>query len=537
VSGADGADAAGRPAAHRLVPGALTAAQLRALHAGQGLQALAIDPAAWPAVDAAAARVRRAAQDSAPTYGVNTGFGKLAGTRIGAADLAQLQLNLIRSHSVGVGPPLPPPVLRLMLATKAASLARGASGVRREVIECLLAVLRAGLVPFVPAQGSVGASGDLAPLAHLTLALIGEGEFVDADGRRRPAAQGLADAGIAPLVLQAKEGLALINGTQASTALALHALFAFEPVLEASLVAAALTLDAARGSDGPFDPRIHALRGQPGQIDVAAGCRALLQGSGIRASHLDGDDRVQDPYCLRCQPQVAGACLDTLRHAAAVLLREANAVTDNPLVVAAGAGGDPAADAELLSGGNFHAEPVAQAADAMAVAIAEIGAIAERRIAMLIDSHVSRLPPFLTANAGLNSGFMIAHVTAAALASENKSLAHPASVDSLPTSANQEDHVSMATFAARRLQPMIDNVARIVGIEALAAAQGIEFLRPLRSSLALEQAHARLRARCPAMMADRVPSPDIEAAAAMVADGTLAAVLQALPGLPPLRAA
>jgi histidine ammonia-lyase len=417
---------------------------------------------------------------------------------------------------------------------KAASLARGASGVRRVVIDTLLAVHDAGLVPCVPSQGSVGASGDLAPLAHMTLALMGEGEFV-VDGARRPAAELLHAAGIAPLHLEAKEGLALINGTQASTALALHALFAFEPVLEAALVIGALTVDAARGSDGPFDPRIHALRGQPGQIDVAAHYRALLAGSRIRQSHLEGDDRVQDPYCLRCQPQVVGACLDSLRHAAGVLLREANAVTDNPLVFAPGAEGPGSElNGSMISGGNFHAEPVALAADAMAVAIAEVGAIAERRIAMLIDSNVSRLPPFLTANAGLNSGFMIAHVTAAALASENKSLAHPASVDSLPTSANQEDHVSMATFAARRLQPMTDNVARILGIEWLAAAQAIEFHRPLTSSTVLEQAHALLRECCPAMMQDRYLAPDIEAAAARVADASLARILRTLPAVPAL---
>jgi histidine ammonia-lyase len=315
-----------------------------------------------------------------------------------------------------------------------------------------------------------------------------------------------------------------------STALALHALFAFEPVLEAALVIGALTVDAARGSDGPFDPRIHALRGQPGQIDVAEYYRRLLSGSVIRSSHLQGDDRVQDPYCLRCQPQVVGACLDQLRHAALVLLREANAVTDNPLVFAGVKGG---AD-EVLSGGNFHAEPVALAADAMANAIAEVGAIAERRIAMLIDSNVSRLPPFLASNAGLNSGFMIAHVTAASLASENKSLAHPASVDSLPTSANQEDHVSMATFAARRLQPMIDNVAYILGIEWLAAAQGIEFLRPLRSSPPLEEAHAVLRKHVGAMHEDRLLAPEIASATTLVRNGSLSRILRSLPGLPAL---
>ncbi|MEP7284043.1 MAG: histidine ammonia-lyase, partial [Rubrivivax sp.] len=420
-----------------LHPGQLTLEELQAIHSGR--QPLVMDPAALPAIEASAAVVQRAAAGAAAVYGVNTGFGKLAGTRINAADLATLQRNLIRSHSVGVGAPLAPPVVRLMLALKAASLARGFSGVRPRVIDSLLAVHNADLVPFVPSQGSVGASGDLAPLAHMTLALMGEGEFL-VEGVRRPAGALLHAHGIEPLELAAKEGLALINGTQTSTALALHALLSFEPVLEAALVIGALTVDAARGSDGPFDPRIHALRGQPGQIDVARYYRRLLDGSAIRKSHQENDDRVQDPYCLRCQPQVVGACLDQLRHAALVLLREANAVTDNPLIFD---------DGSMVSGGNFHAEPVALVCDAMACAIAEVGAIAERRIAMLIDANVSRLPPFLTANPGLNSGFMIAHVTAAALASENKSLAHPASVDSLPTSANQEDHVSMATFAAR----------------------------------------------------------------------------------------
>jgi histidine ammonia-lyase len=507
-----------------LRPGDLTLDELQALHAG--LQPLLLDPQALPGIRASAAVVQAAAAGDAPVYGVNTGFGKLASTRISSEDLATLQWNLIRSHSVGVGAPLAPAVVRLMMALKAASLGRGHSGVRPVVIDSLLAVHNAGLVPHVPSQGSVGASGDLAPLSHMTLALMGEGFFLRDDGGREPAAEGLARCGIEPLQLAAKEGLALINGTQTSTALALHALFAFEPVLESALVVGALTVDAARGSDGPFDPRIHALRGQPGQIDVARYYRALLAGSAIRKSHEEGDDRVQDPYCLRCQPQVVGACLDQLRHAAKVLLIEANAVTDNPLVFGE--------DGSMVSGGNFHAEPVALTADAMANAIAEVGAIAERRIAMLIDSGVSRLPPFLTPNAGLNSGFMIAHVTAASLASENKSLAHPASVDSLPTSANQEDHVSMATFAARRLQPMIDNVGHILGIELLAAAQGVDFLRPLQSSPALEQVHALLRVQCPTMMQDRYLAPDIEAATALVHSGSLARILRTLPGLPAL---
>ncbi len=511
------------PATLLIQPGHLTLEQLQAIHAG--VKTLTLPASSREIIRASQQVVQRAADGDAPIYGVNTGFGKLANQRISKAQLETLQLNLIRSHSVGVGAPLAPEIVRIMLALKAASLARGYSGVRQVVIDTLLAVHNAGLVPYVPSQGSVGASGDLAPLAHMTLALIGEGQML-VDGQPMPAGPALRQAGIAALTLGAKEGLALINGTQTSTALALHALLSFEPVLEAALVIGALTVDAARGSDGPFDPRIHALRGQPGQIDVAEYYRALLKGSLIRNSHRDGDDRVQDPYSLRCQPQVVGACLDQLRHGARVLLCEANAVTDNPLVFAE--------DGAMISGGNFHAEPVALAADGMALAIAEVGAIAERRIAMLIDSGVSRLPPFLTADAGLNSGFMIAHVTAAALASENKSLAHPASVDSLPTSANQEDHVSMATFAARRLQAMISNTASILGIELLAAAQGIEFLRPLKSSAALEQAHALLRQRIPAMAQDRFLAPDIEHATTLVRNGSLSRIFRTLPGLPAL---
>jgi histidine ammonia-lyase len=492
----------------KLIPGQLTLTQLAGIAAGRaGLQ---LDD--WAAVDASAALVAAAAAGDAPVYGVNTGFGKLASTRIAKDQLAQLQLNLIRSHAVGVGAPMSAEVVRLMLATKAGSLARGFSGVRRVVVQSLLDALNAGFVPYVPAQGSVGASGDLAPLAHLTLALMGEGEALVA-GQRVPAREELARLNLPPLTLAAKEGLALINGTQASTALALHALLRFEGLFATALASGAMTLDAARGSDGPFDARIHEVRGQPGQIEVAGVYRELLAGSAIRQSHREGDERVQDPYCLRCQPQVMGACLDQARHSAAVLVREANAVTDNPLVF----------EDCMISGGNFHAEPVAFAADNLALAIAEVGAIAERRIAMLIDPGISRLPPFLTADAGLHSGFMIAHVTAAALASENKSLAHPASVDSLPTSANQEDHVSMATFAARRLHAMLDNTAHIVAIELLAAAQGIDFLRPLTSSAPVEALHARLRADCASMPADHYLAPDIERAGALVQAGALRA--------------
>ncbi|MDC6170797.1 histidine ammonia-lyase [Paucibacter sp. XJ19-41] len=501
-----------------ITPGELTLDQLRAIRNG-GIT-LSLHASATDIIRRSAAVVQAAAAGDAPVYGVNTGFGKLASTRISKEDLATLQRNLIRSHCVGVGAPLAPSVVRLMLATKAASLARGFSGVREEVVQCLLDAFNAGLVPYVPAQGSVGASGDLAPLSHMTLALMGEGEML-VDGQRRPALAELEKAGVKPLVLQAKEGLALINGTQTSTALALEGLLRFEKVYASAIVSGALSLDAARGSDGPFDPRIHAVRGQPGQIEAAQAYRQILAGSEIRASHREGDERVQDPYCLRCQPQVMGACLDQARYVRDVLLREANAVTDNPLVFANEDG-----SAAMVSGGNFHAEPVALAADALACAIAEVGAIAERRIAMLIDTSVSRLPPFLTENAGLNSGFMIAHVTAAALASENKSLAHPASVDSIPTSANQEDHVSMATFGARRLGPMLDNTAHIIGIELLAASQGIEFLRPLKSSRALEEVHALVRSVCPPMPEDHYLAPDIERATELVFAGELARLVQ-----------
>jgi histidine ammonia-lyase len=493
-----------------LSPGALALETLQAIHAG-GVT-LALDASARPAIRAGADVVQRALASGEAVYGLNTGFGRLASTRISDADLATLQLNLVRSHAAGVGAPLSPPVVRLMLALKAASLARGASGVRETVVDALIAVHNAGLVPYVPEQGSVGASGDLAPLAHMALALIGEGEFV-VDGDRRPAREALHAAGIAPVTLGAKEGLALINGTQTSTALALHAFFAFEPVLESALVIGALTVDAARGSDGPFDPRIHELRGQPGQIDVARYYRALLDGSAIRRSHLVGDDRVQDPYCLRCQPQVVGACLDQIAHATEILLREANGVSDNPLVFVD--------TMEALSGGNFHAEPVAFAADNLALAIAEIGALSERRTAMLMDPVISGLPAFLIEHGGLNSGFMIAQVTSAALASENKSLAHPASVDSLPTSANQEDHVSMATFAARRLHSMLDHTAAIVAIEWLCAAQALEFHRPLTSSPAIEALHARLRTRVARLSVDRLMAPDIDAATELVEAGLM----------------
>ena len=498
-----------------LRPGSLTLEDLRAIW--NHPLTVTLDPSALPAIAASATAIQSVVARGEPAYGINTGFGLLARTRIHDGDLEQLQRNLILSHAVGTGAHLPDPVVRLILLTKIGSLARGYSGVRPQVIETLAAMLNAGILPAIPSKGSVGASGDLAPLAHMTLALIGAGD-VKYNGRLRPSAEALREAGLAPLVLAPKEGLALINGTQVSTALALHGLFLGERLAEAALVTGALSLDAARGSDAPFDARLHALRGHPGQIAAAAIFRQLVAGSAIRASHLNGDERVQDPYSLRCQPQVMGAVIDLLAQARRTLLIEANAVTDNPLIFAGPDGQAPA----VLSGGNFHAEPVAFAADTLALALAETGALAERRIALLIDATLSGLPPFLVPEAGLHSGFMIAHVTAAALASENKSLAHPASVDSLPTSANQEDHVSMATFAARRLDDMAHNTAAILGIELLAAAQGIDFHRPLKTSPALERVRHLLRQTVPFLDADRLMAPDIETARQLVLTGALA---------------
>jgi histidine ammonia-lyase len=473
--------------------------------------AVSLAPEAVPRIAAARAVVERLAAGDAAVYGINTGFGRLAQQRIKASDLAVLQRNLILSHAAGVGAPLADEVVRLVLALKAASLAAGASGVRPSLVEALLALHRADVLPVIPSQGSVGASGDLAPLAHMAAALLGIGE-VRVGGAAMPAAEGLARAGLAPVELAAKEGLALINGTQVSTALALAGLARIERAFGAAIVAGAMAVEAVRGSHRPFDARIHALRGQRGQIDVAAAFRVLLAGSELNASHQGPHcDRVQDPYSLRCQPQVMGAVLDSLRHAASVLTIEANGVTDNPLVLM-----DPE---DIVSGGNFHAEPVAIASDLLAIAAAEVGALSERRVAMLIDTSISGLPPFLTADAGLNSGFMLAHVTAAALASENKSLAHPASVDSLPTSANQEDHVSMATFAARRLTPLAENVTHIVAIELLAAAQGLDFQRPLRSSAPVEAAYDAIRERVAFRERDRLFAPDIAAVAGLVMQG------------------
>ena len=501
----------------------LTLAQLRRI--AREAPEIALDPACLPRIEAGVAAIERIVAAGAPAYGINTGFGKLAQTQIPRDELSKLQTNLVLSHAVGTGALLSDEAVRLILVLKIASLAQGHSGVRASTVQALVSMYNAGVHACIPSKGSVGASGDLAPLAHLVAPLIGYGE-VRIRGEILPASLGLAEAGLEALELAPKEGLALLNGTQVSTALALLGLFAAEEVFAAGIVAGALAVDAAMGSDTPFDARIHALRGHAGQIEAAASYRGLLAGSDIRASHLRDDDRVQDPYSLRCQPQVMGACLDVIRSAANTLEIEANGVSDNPLVFPD--------TGEVLSGGNFHAEPVALAADTLALAIAEIGALSERRIALLIDASISRLPAFLVEHGGLNSGFMIAQVTAAALASENKSLAHPASVDSLPTSANQEDHVSMATFAARRLGEMADNTAVIVGIELLAAAQGVDFRAPLQTSPVLREVVAAIRAEVPHYAEDRYFSPDIEILRRKVLGGAYLEHAAAL--LPSLRA-
>ena len=479
----------------------------------------------WSAIDASAEVVEKLIDNDVTAYGINTGFGLLASTRIDTSQLEQLQLNLVLSHAAGIGDPLPEDIVRLIIFLKIVGLSRGASGVRRDVLHALIGLLDNQVTPLVPAKGSVGASGDLAPLAHIAATLIGIGEAFVA-GVKMPAAEALRQVGLKPLSLGPKEGLALLNGTQVSTALALAGLFQAEHVFGSALVAGALSVDAMKGSDAPFDPRIHEMRGQKGQIAVGSALRCLLQGSAIRASHLENDSRVQDPYSLRCQPQVMGACLDVIETVAATLLIEANAVSDNPLVFAD--------NGDIVSGGNFHAEPVAIAADHLAIALAEIGSLSERRTALLVDPKMSGLPAFLVRDSGVNSGFMIAQVTAAALVSENKQLAHPASVDSIPTSANQEDHVSMATHASRRLLDMAENAAGVVGVELLAAAQGIDFHRPLRSSTVLEKSHAAVRSFADHWASDRYIAPDLAAASECVLSGGLIAPVAHL--LPSQRA-
>ena len=503
-----------------LIPGSVSLRDWRSIYRGVTPR---LDDSAHAAIAGSAAAVQRIVARGEPIYGINTGFGKLASVRIEAADLSQLQRNIVLSHAAGTGEPVPIAIVRLMMALKLASLGQGASGVAPATTALLEAMLALDITPVIPAQGSVGASGDLAPLAHMAAAMIGVGEVI-AGGHRIPAAAALADARLKPLELGPKEGLALLNGTQFSTAYALAALFETEILLQSALITGALSTEAAKGTDAPFDPRIHALRGHRGQSECGAALRTLMAGSQIRASHRIDDPRVQDPYCLRCQPQVMGAALDIIRQSAATLGIEANGVSDNPLIFAD--------TDEALSGGNFHAEPVAFAADILALAICEIGSLSERRIAMLVDPALSGLPAFLTPRPGLNSGFMIPQVTAAALVSENKQRAYPASVDSIPTSANQEDHVSMAAHGARRLMEMVGNTTAVVAIEYLAAVQGCEFHKGLTSSEALERVRRLLRADVPALSDDRYMHPDMQTAIGLVRSGALTdASGLALPGI------
>lgn len=494
-----------------VTPGQTTLAQLERIYREE--LCVRLDRVCEAPVRAAAQTIRAAAEGDRPVYGVNTGFGKLASLRIAPEDTATLQRNLILSHCCGVGDAIPRRHARLMMVLKLLSLGRGASGVRWDLIELIEAMLERGVTPVIPQQGSVGASGDLAPLSHMTAVLIGEGE-AEYQGRILTGADALAAAGLSPIPLGPKEGLAFINGTQFSTAFALAGLFDGWVAVQSALVVSALSTDAIMGSTAPLHPQIHALRGHSGQIEAAAFLRALLDGSEIRESHLTGDARVQDPYCIRCQPQVTGAAMDIMRQAAQTLEIEANAATDNPLVITD--------EGIIVSGGNFHAEPVGFAADILALALAEVGAIAQRRIALMVDPTLSfDLPPFLTPNPGLNSGLMIAEVTSAALMSENKHIAMPCVTDSTPTSANQEDHVSMAAHGAVRLGRMTTNLSMIIGIEALCAAQGVEFRTPLQTSGPLGAVVARLRRDVPSLGEDRLLAPDLRTAARLVESGAL----------------
>ncbi|CUH69336.1 Histidine ammonia-lyase [Thalassovita autumnalis] len=494
-----------------LTPGQVDLTQLEEIYRTEAT--IRLDDSCRPAIEAAADRIAAAAAGDAPVYGVNTGFGKLASMKIAPEDTATLQRNLILSHCCGVGEAMPRRMVRLMMSLKLLSFGRGASGVRWALIELMQDMLAKGVTPVVPAKGSVGASGDLAPLSHMTAVVIGAGE-AEYQGEVLPGAEALARAGLQPIELGPKEGLAFINGTQFSTAYGLAGLFEIWRAARNALVVSSLSTDAIMGSTAPLQPEIHGLRGHRGQIEAAEAMRAILDGSEIRESHRDDDTRVQDPYCIRCQPQVTGAALDVLRQAAQTLLIEANAATDNPLVLT---------EAGLIvSGGNFHAEPVGFAADMIALATSEIGAISQRRIALMVDPTLSfDLPPFLTPDPGLNSGLMIAEVTTAALMSENKHLANPCVTDSTPTSANQEDHVSMAAHGARRLMQMAENLNYILGVELLCAARGVEFRAPLQTSPVLQQVLTRLRQDVTRLEEDRYMAPDLEAAKALVAYGAL----------------
>lgn len=503
-------------------PGTLSLKQLREI-SRQPVE-LSLHESALEGMQASTQAVEQIIAEDRVVYGINTGFGLLANTRIAVEDLETLQRSIVLSHAAGIGEFMDDATVRLMMVLKINSLSRGYSGIRPLVVNALMKLVNSEVYPCIPKKGSVGASGDLAPLAHMSTVLLGEGQ-ARFEGKVISGEEALKIAGLEPITLAPKEGLALLNGTQASTAFALEGLFAAEDLYASGTVCGAMSVDAALGSRRPFDPRIHRVRGHRGQIDAATAYRHMLsKDSEIGLSH-QLCEKVQDPYSLRCQPQVMGACLQQIRHAADILEVEANAVSDNPLVFAD--------DGDIISGGNFHAEPVAMAADNLALAIAEIGSLSERRMALLIDSALSKLPPFLVDNGGVNSGFMIAQVTSAALASENKTLAHPASVDSLPTSANQEDHVSMATFAGRRLADMAENTRGILAVELLAAAQGLDFRTPNKSSERIEQAKAQLRERVSFYDKDRYFAPDIEKANQLLKEATYNSLMpeQLLPSL------
>ncbi len=493
----------------KLIPGTLILDQLREVY--RSPTQLSLDESAIPAINAAEQAVLNVIKENRTVYGINTGFGLLANTRINVDELELLQRSIVLSHAAGTGDFMQEDTVRLLMLLKINSLARGYSGIRLSVINALINLFNAQVYPAIPEKGSVGASGDLAPLAHMSVVLLGEGEAFH-KGKRINATEALNIAGLAPIALAPKEGLALLNGTQASTAFALQGLFYTENALYSAIGIGALTVEAALGSRVPFDARIHEVRGHKSQSDVAEAFRRLLASSEIGRSH-QGCEKVQDPYSLRCQPQVMGASLQQMRYAQEILVVEANGVSDNPLVFVDSI--DQTAG-HILSGGNFHAETVAMAADMLAIALSEIGALSERRMSLMIDTHLSGLPPFLVENGGVNSGFMIAQVTCAALASENKTLAHPASIDSLPTSANQEDHVSMATFAARRLRDIFDNVAGILAIEWLAACQGLDFRKPLKTSEQLQVLMNLLREHVPFYDKDRYFAPDIETAKQLI---------------------
>jgi histidine ammonia-lyase len=461
-------------------------------------------------------------------YGVNTGFGKLADVRIPAGSLAQLQTNLVRSHACGLGEPLSEAESRAMLLLRANVLAKGHSGVRPELLHLLAAMLNAGVHPVIPAKGSVGASGDLAPLAHLALVVIGEGEAMYR-GRRLPGGEALAAAGLAPLALAAKEGLALLNGTQAMTAVGALTVAHAVRLAEVADLAGAMSLEALMGTPVAFDARIHAARPHAGQLASAANLSAILEGSEIRQSHLSNDPRVQDAYCLRCMPQVHGAVRGVLAHAAQILETESGSATDNPLVFPGHGQTEQGSRAEVLSGGNFHGAPLSYAFDYAAIALTDLASISERRIDRLINPDINEgLPAFLCADAGLSSGYMIAHVTAAALLNECKVMAHPSSTDSVPTSGGKEDHVSMGMTGALKLRQIAANLEIILAIEMMCAAQGLDYRQPLQPSPAVARAHARIRASVPHLAEDRIPAPDIEAVAGLIHSGAFSAVRQVL---------